>query len=231
VAKLLILLGLLLAPALPVRGAASAVSPTLPESIDANARYLFYLHGAWIEDHGLEAAHPEYGRYQYAEITRALSDRGFVVISEPRLHAVDPAVYAQHVARQVTALLDKGVPPRHITVIGHSKGAWMVLLVASDVQNAAVQFVVMAGCGKAGTPARAAYEEFLTTRAASLQGRILSLYDRSDQLMATCREAFAKAVPTRIESREIVLDTGRGHGLFYAPDERWMDPIVAWAGN
>jgi hypothetical protein len=231
VAKLIVLIGLLLAPALPAHGAASAAVPTLPEPIDVNARYLFYLHGAWIEEHGLEAAHPEYGRYQYGEITRALGDRGFIVLSEARLHAVDPAVYAQGVARQVTELLGKGVPPRRITVIGHSKGAWMVLLLASALHNPAIQFVVMAGCGKPGTPGRAGYEQFLATGAPSLQGRILSLYDRSDQLMATCAEAFAKASPSRIESREIALDTGRGHGLFYAPDQRWIDPIVAWAGG
>jgi hypothetical protein len=105
----------------------------------------------------------------------------------------------------------------------------MVLLLASALHNPALQFVVMAGCGKPGTPARTGYEQFLVTRAPALQGRILSLYDRSDQLMATCGEAFAKASPTQIESREIALDTGRGHGLFYAPDQRWIDPIVAWA--
>ena len=230
-AKLIALIGLLLAPAIAAYAVASAASPTLPEPVDAKARYLFYLHGAWIEEHGLEAAHPEYGRYQYAEITRALGDHGFIVISEARLHTVDPADYVQGVARQVTALLDKGVPPRHITVIGHSKGAWMVLLLASTLHEPAIQFVVMAGCGKPGTPARGGYDQYLATRAPSLQGRILSLYDRSDQLMATCEEAFAKASPAQIESREVVLDTGRGHGLFYAPDQRWIDPIVAWVGS
>ncbi len=207
VATLIALIGLLRTPAIAPCGVAGPTSPTVPDPIDAKARYLFYLHGAWIEEHGLDAAHPEYGRYQYAEITRALGDRGFIVISEARLHAVDPAAYAQGVARQVTALLDSGVPPRHITVIGHSKGAWMVLLLASALHNPALQFVVMAGCGKPGAPAREGYDRFVATRAPSLQGRILSLYDRSDQLMATCDEAFARASPARIESREIVLDT------------------------
>ena len=223
------LASLLLTPALAASGPAAGTSLTLPENIDASRPYLFYLHGAWIEEHGLSAAHPDYGRYEYGEITRALSDRGFVVISEARLHRVDPAAYAQLVARQVTALLEKGVPPAHITVIGHSKGAGMVLLLASMLENPAIQYVVMAGCQKLGTPARQDYEVFLRTRAPSLQGRILSLYDRSDQLMATCGEAFARASPARLESREMVLETGRGHGLFYTPDPVWIDPIVAWS--
>jgi hypothetical protein len=227
--SMLLLASLLVMPALAESGPSTTTSLTLPETIDPSRRYLFYLHGAWIEDHGLTAAHPDFGRYQYAEIVHALSDRGFFVISEPRLHEVDSAAYAQLVARQVTALLEKGVPPDHITVIGHSKGAGMVLLLASTLTNPALQFVVMAGCGRSGTPARKNYDQFLAASASLLQGRILSLYDRSDQLMATCGEAFARASPTRIESREIVLDSGHGHGLFYAPDKIWIDPIVAWS--
>src|SRR5262245_11492565 len=220
---------LLITPVLAASEPSSRTSLALPENIDANRRYLFYLHGAWIEERGLTAAHPEYGRYEYEAITRALGDRGFVVISEPRLQRVDSAAYAQQVAHQVTALLSKGVPPAHITVIGHSKGAGMVLLLASQLENPGIQFVVMAGCQKVGTPGRPDYETFLATRAPSLQGRILSLYDRSDRIAATCADAFARAAPARLESREIVLETGRGHGLFFAPDPVWIDPIVAWS--
>lgn len=223
---MLLLASVLVTPAI-VR--AETASASLPHTIDPTRRYLFYLHGAWIEDHGLTAAHPEYGRYQYAEITRALSDKGFIVISDARLHPVDSTVYAEGVARQITALLHQGVPPSHITVVGHSKGAGMVLLLASTVKNPGIHFVVMAGCGKRGGAARSSYEQFLTERAPSLQGRILSLYDRADALMATCSEAFARASPANLDTREIVFDTGRGHGLFYAPDKEWIDPIIAWA--
>jgi Integrase core domain len=116
--SMLLLASLLITPALAESGPPSIASLTLPETIDPSRRYLFYLHGAWIEDHGLTAAHPDFGRYQYAEIVHALSDRGFVVISEPRLHEVDSAVYAQLVERQVTALLEKGVPPARASGIG-----------------------------------------------------------------------------------------------------------------
>jgi hypothetical protein len=61
-----------------------------------------------------------------------------------------------------------------------------------------------------------------------LAGQILAIRDTSDDLAGSCQGAFARAVPGST-FRELELDLGRGHGLFYRPDPEWVDPLVAWA--
>lgn len=200
-----------------------------PQNIDPAKKYLFYLHGAWIETHGLNRRHPHHGAYEYHKIVRTLAERGFTVISEIRSVQVDPKQYAGKVANQVGVLLKKGVPPKNISVIGHSKGGHMSLIVASLLENPKINYVIMAGCGRSGTEFRISYEKFLLHNASRLKGRILSLYDANDREAGTCQEALNRA--RDLETREIVLHTGKGHGLFYSPHSIWIDQVVQWARN
>jgi pimeloyl-ACP methyl ester carboxylesterase len=198
-----------------------------PATIDPARSYLFYLHGAWIEQGGLERTHPRHGSYEYHAIARTLGQRGFVVISEARTAAVDAEDYAEKVVSQVRRLLAEGVPASHVTVMGHSKGGSIALLAASELQEEHLRYVILAGCGKRGSGFGRSFERFLEVRAARLRGRILSLYDASDRIAGSCREAFEKAALE--ESREVILQTGRGHGLFWTPQPVWIDEVVSWA--
>ena len=56
----------------------------LPEQIDPNPRYLFYLHGYIVESQNTRPVHPEFGPYEYAQILNTFKESGFVVISEAR---------------------------------------------------------------------------------------------------------------------------------------------------
>jgi pimeloyl-ACP methyl ester carboxylesterase len=206
--------------------AAGEIHSDLPEAVDPARRHLFYLHGAWIEHSGLERSHPSHGRYQYQAIVRTFAERGFVVISEARLERTDAEAYAKKVAAQVHHLLEQGVPPSQVTVIGHSKGGSIALIAASELQEEKVNFAILAGCGKRGSGFRRSFERFLEQRAARLRGRLLSIYDASDRLAGSCREAFEKAVIA--ESAEVVLQTGRGHALFWSPKPVWVDQVVEW---
>lgn len=197
-----------------------------PRQADPAKKYLFYMHGAWIEKHGLGQSHPVHGRYEYDQIVRTLADQGFEVISEARLSEVPFRDYAEKVAGEVNQLLAGGVPPEQISVTGHSKGGHLALMVASFVQQPGVNYVVMASCGKQGSEFRLHYERYLRKSARQLAGRVLSIYDAADREASTCREAFRSA--RNAETDELVLRTGRGHGLFYAPDRAWLDPLLAW---
>lgn len=194
---------------------------------NSSLKYLFYMHGAWIERHGLHQSHPVHGPYEYDEIVRALAQEGFEVNSEVRGGNVHPVEYATRVADQIRSLLEEGVPPGHLLVAGHSKGGHMALIVASLVREPNISYVVMAGCGKKGTEFRRGYEQFLKQNARDLQGRILSIYDSSDREAGSCQEAFQKAA--HLETKEIVLHTGQGHGLFYFPQAVWIREIFQWA--
>jgi hypothetical protein len=58
-----------------------------------------------------------------------------------------------------------------------------------------------------------------------LGGNVLSIYESSDT------EGSCKALAARghLDSfKEIVLSTGRGHGTFFQPDQRWVAPLKAW---
>jgi hypothetical protein len=207
--------------------AVGEIHSDLPEAIDPAKRHLFYLHGAWIEQGGLERLHPAHGRYEYQAIVRALTERGFVVISEARKGETNAEAYAKKVAGQIRRLLEKGVPPSQVTVIGHSKGGSIALLAASELQEEKVSFAIMAGCGKRGNAFGRSFERFLEERAARLRGRFLSIYDASDEVAGSCREAFERAAVA--ESAEVVLQTGLGHALFWSPRAAWIDEVVGWA--
>lgn len=224
---LLLLLLLLIIIIQPSGGLSAEIYATVPEKIDAGKKYLFYLHGLWIEMHGLNARHPIHGLYEYDRIVRVLSEKGFVVVSEVRTHEVGMMEYASEIATQVLTLMERGVPAEHISVIGHSKGGHMALIVATLCEDPKLNFVVMAGCGKQGSAFRRPYDRFLTTSAANLEGRVLSLYDGSDPEAGTCQEAFALA--SYAKTKERVFRTGRGHGLFYSPDASWINEVVSWA--
>jgi pimeloyl-ACP methyl ester carboxylesterase len=205
---------LLLAPARAL--GAGRILRGLPEKIDPRQDYLIYLHGRIIEEEGLRPTSPEFGVYEYEKILAGFAGRGFVVISEARPRGTDPGAYADKVVGQVRALLHAGVPPAHIAVVGFSKGGGIALLTASRLAEPKVNFVILAGCG-GETPPEIAQR---------LQGRILSMFDASDDRAATCKTAFAQAKGPLAQEEE-VLHLGTGHGAFYRPGD-WLERAARW---
>jgi hypothetical protein len=194
-----------------------------PTSIAPAKEYLFYLHGKIIEDQGLPAIDPNYGEYEYQAILEKLAGYGFVVISEPRPKNTDSGIYAQKITRQVKALLQAGVPPKHITVVGASKGAGITILVSQLVQNKDVNYVIMAICD----PATVAD---LKQNGIILYGNVLSIYDYKDDLAGSCDDLFSFSEGKGLSQHdEIVLKVGTGHGVLYKPLDEWITPIVQWA--
>jgi len=219
-------LGLIISFAGTALAANGKVLTTVPKKVDPEQKYLFYLHGAWIERNELNKSHPKHGFYKYHDITQALANKGFVVISELRRGKSNAREYATHLSEQIIGLTEKGVPSRNITVVGHSRGGFMTLLTATMVADPGVNYVLLAGCGKEGSNFRKSYERFLMARASSLAGRILSLYDYNDAVAGTCQEFFGKS--PLIQPREQVLRTGKGHGVFYSAAPEWVDKVAAW---
>ncbi|MBU2551291.1 MAG: hypothetical protein KKB20_22955 [Proteobacteria bacterium] len=214
--------------ALPPVMAAARDDCAFPETIDPKARYLFFMHGLITEQQGLQANHPQYGAYDYTGIIQAFQDRGFRVVSEVRPPGTAGLDYARRVAAQVKTLLDAGVPPDRVTICGFSKGGAIVLHVAVALQNPAIKYVVMAGCGKTGTFTYSGYKRFLDRAAERLKGRFLSILDvESDQVAGSCEAAF-KLAGSEVKYREIDAGSGKGHGLFYKPRPEWLEPVLNW---
>jgi hypothetical protein len=201
----------------PAAGA-KTVLQDLPAEIDPQARYLFYLHGQIVEDKGVRPEHPQFGVYEYEAIRDTLSSRGLTVISEARQAGTDVWKYAEKTTGQIEKLLAAGVPARHITVAGHSKGGAITMLTSSLLNNDRVNFVLMACCG----------DWVVDNPHLDLKGHILSIYEASDEWTGSCRRAFEKATQPLV-AEEIEIQTGLGHGAFYRPMPEWVNPLVAWA--
>ena len=186
---------------------------------------MFYLHGKIIEDQGLPATSPEYGEYQYQEILKKLASHGFVVISEQRPRDTDAAHYAARVAEQMALLLEAGVPPGNITVVGASKGA-AIAAIASDLsKNPETNFVLMGYCAPKEV-------EELVRRQIWLYGNVLAISDSADALAGSCEELFRMSEGGGLgRHQEIVLHVGTGHGILYHPLDEWILPTVEWAGK
>jgi hypothetical protein len=198
--------------------AAHQREPSAASSAPTDKHYLFYLHGRIVEEQGAEAVSERFGPYAYEKIVQVFSDQGFVVRSEVREKDTDVHKYADRLAGQIKELLDAGVAPQRITVVGASKGAVIAMLTATQLQNSEVNFVLIAGCNYW-------VEKNL---AINLCGRILSIFEQSDELGRSCQSIFSASAYEPVV-REIKLTTGKAHGVLYQPLPEWVEPTVAWA--
>ncbi len=194
-----------------------------PEHPSPDAHYLIYLHGAILESEGPDAVHPRFGRYEYSAILDSLAVRGLVVISQLRAQGADPIDYSKSTAEWVNTMIREGVPPEHITVAGFSKGGGIAMDICRRLSNPGVNYVFMACCPRA----------MQDWPEADYRGRILSIYEKSDDFAGSCREAILGSAdaptPEGIVFKEIEIDTGLEHGAFYRPRPVWVDPVVGWA--
>ncbi len=194
----------------------------LPSRIDPGEHYLFYLHGRIIEDLGIHAVSDEYGPYQYEEILDRFRDAGFVVISEPRPPRTEVVDYARRTVGQIESLIESGVPPQNITVVGASKGAYIATLTSHLARNRDLNFVLLATCHPDSV-------EHMKANQIDLWGNVLAIRDRSDwELAGSCEDAFAFSEGIG-RHEELVLDIGTGHGILYKPLDEWVIPTIEWA--
>jgi len=203
----------------PLSVDAGEVLDAPPSQPETSAKYLFYMHGRHVEKHGTNNG------YSYPTILDALAKKGLVVIGEVRSDT-NPGSYSKGIARQVRALLDAGVPAKNITVAGHSRGAFMSMLSASRIQNEAIKYGVLAGCGVKGSEFRRSYMRFTKRSAKRMRGRFLVAWDADDDVTRECDLAMEKA---GVDFRNLVFQTGNGHQLFYTPESVWIDPLAEFA--
>ncbi len=192
----------------------------MPKEIRPDRSYLFYLHGRIIEDAGPRPTHPRFGIYEYAGILDALAAAGFTVISEQRGPGTNVSEYAGRIAGQVKALLDAGVAPESVTVVGFSKGGVIAIEVSSLLRNERVNFVFLASCGRWGVRPDI-----------RVSGRILSVVETSDRVAGESCDLLYGHAGEVSGRREVTISTGEGHGAFYRPRAEWMQPLVAWASG
>jgi pimeloyl-ACP methyl ester carboxylesterase len=131
---------------------------------------------------------------------------------------------ADRLVAEVRKLLDSGVRPNSIIVVGASMGASITLLASTRLAEPDVRFAVLGACLTENTRwlERDGHKQ--------PQGRILAIRDASDDLDGPC-PAFRDDPDARdgLIAREIVIDTGLSHGFLYRPLPDWVEPVVQFA--
>jgi len=213
---------LLLSLALPAAasGQGGTISSGVPETVDSQGDYLLYLHGRIIEVQGRRPTHPAFGVYEYDAILEEFAGRGFHVVSEARPADTHIADYAARVVEQVRHLVEAGVAPEHITVVGFSKGGMIAIATSSLLRMPGVRYVILAGCN----------DGVFDDTGLTLTGRVLSIYEVSDDIGISCAPLLDRS-PEAEEAVERRIDTGARHGAFYRPREAWLEAMFTWIGG
>lgn len=213
----LVAFGGLLLSATPAGAQKGSILDGVPAEVRPGARYVIYLHGRIIEEQGLRAVDERFGSYEYQQILDTLAASGAEVIAEQRPRGTDFRAFGAHVADQVRRLLAAGVPAERIAVVGFSKGGAIAMVASALLADPQITFVLLAPCG-----------DWVQGRDdVDVRGRILSIYEASDELGTSCEPLFAQASEPG-EHQEVRIDTGAGHGAFFRPRPEWLDPLFQW---
>ena len=176
-------------------------------------RHLIYAHGRIVqEQQNSRPLHERHGPYELDAIAETFRARGFTVHAEMRPKETTVDEGANAVVRQVRALLDAGVPPERITVVGASMGASIVMRASARLRHPDVRFVALAPCFSL------AAEAIFKEGGGWPSRRMLVIREESDIPSSTC--------PKTDRAQEIVLNTGLGHGFIYRPLPEWVEPVV-----
>jgi len=181
-------------------------------------KHLFYINGCCVKG----PSDPKVGVYD--TIVTELKNSGFNVVFALRYDDSEKNIQAEvaRIADQVKNLLAKGTAPEDITVSGYSLGSVTTLFASIAIANPKVNYVLLAGCP--GPGARKFDIDY-----AKVQGRILSIVDIKDDKFGSCATRVANAATFK----EITLDSGEGHRVFFLTDKTnlklWKEPLVTWA--
>jgi hypothetical protein len=213
----LVVAGGLLLSATPALAQTGSILDDVPAQVRPGARYVIYLHGRIVEEKGRRPVDERFGTYEYQQILDSLAASGAEVISEQRPGGTDFRAFGSRVADQVRRLLAAGVPAERIAVVGFSKGGAIAMIASALLGEPRITFVFLGSCG-----------EWVRGRDdVDVRGRILSIYEASDELGTSCEPLFTQASEPG-EHREIRIDTGAGHGAFFRPRPEWLAPLFQW---
>lgn len=210
------ILWLALSALLPINSGAVEIYDRFPDSIHASERYVIYSHGMIVEGNDPKPISPKYGQYDFPAVKQALfSGGGFNLIAYQRPKSLDDT-YADTLKSWVRRLLDAGVKPSRITLVGFSRGAQLTALASSDLASVGINTALLAIC-----------EDGDVSQASGLMlgGNLLSIYETSDEL-GPCGKLAARSRPKSFN--EVAISTGKKHGAFFQPLPEWTRPLKAW---
>lgn len=207
----------ILIPLIPMTSVAVEIYDHFPDTIHAQERYVIYSHGLIVEGKDPKPISPKYGQYDFPAIKQALfSGGGFNLIAYQRPKNSDFDAYVETLKEWVKRLLDAGVSPQHISLVGFSRGGQMTAYASSDLAAEGINTALLAICTDG---------DFAREPPLILGGNLLSIYETSDEL-GTCTKLAARSHLTSF--KEVAISTGKRHGAFFQPLQEWLMPLKAW---
>ena len=188
----------------------------------SDARFIFFLHNRFLEEHELNELHPEFGRTEYNEIIAEFEKSGLNVISEKRNGNVNARNYAIGIVNQIDSLIKTGIEPQRITVVGTSKGGYIAQYVSTLANNPNLNFVFIASFRNS---------DIQNIPEINYCGNILTIYEKSDPFGVSSLERKKTSNCEIKHFKEIELNTGMGHGFLFKPLKEWIKPTIKWANE
>jgi pimeloyl-ACP methyl ester carboxylesterase len=197
---------------------AAEVYPDLPAHIDSDRSYVIYSHGRIVEGNDPKPIHERWGIYDFpAIVSRLAEDSSFVLVAHHRSEDTDVPSYVERLKSWVRQLVEAGVDPESITLVGFSRGGQITALAASQLKPMNINTVLLATCWETGVQDQPSI---------TLSGRLLSIYETTDSALS-CRDLATRSA--RLSSfEEVAISTGKEHGAFYTPLSDWVEPLLLW---
>ena len=200
----------------PIGSGAVEIYAKFPDALHAGERYVIYSHGMIVEGDDPKPISPLYGQYDFPAIKQALFKAGgFNLIAYQRPKSSDDS-YADTLKSWVRRLLDAGVKPSRITLVGFSRGAGLTALASSGLAAEGINTALLAICEDG---------DVAQMPGLVLGGNLLSIYETSDEL-GSCRKLTVRSHLKSFE--EVAIATGKKHGAFFQPLPQWTEPLKAW---
>ncbi|WP_417558855.1 alpha/beta hydrolase [Mesoflavibacter zeaxanthinifaciens] len=185
-------------------------------------RYVFFLHNRFLEEHGINELHPEFGRTEYKEILAEFEKSGLKVISEKRNGNVNALEYATGIVNQIDSLITNGIESEKITVVGTSKGGYIAQYVSTLANNPKLNFVFVGSFRNS---------DLENIPEINFCGNILTIYEKTDLFGVSAIERKENSTCEIKNFEEIELNTGMGHGFLFKPLKEWIEPSIKWANG
>ncbi len=197
---------------------AGDIYTTFPEQIKADEAYVFYSHGLIVEGTNPRPMHKKFGIYEFPDIKNALAKGSdFNLIAHHRPKNTKISDYTTTLVSWVKVLVESGVPPRNITLIGFSRGGHITAYASSELKELKINTVLLASCWPGGVQSEPPV---------TFGGHFLSIYETTDVALSCKR--LADRSNALLSFDELAISTNKEHGAFFKPMEEWVAPLREW---
>lgn len=195
---------------------AAQIWTAFPEPINPEANYVFYSHGFIVEGTNPRPVNPRWGVYDFPAIKEALADDAYQLIAYHRPAGKPVTEHVQILVNDVQRLIEAGVKPEQISLVGFSRGGVISIRAVSELNNSGINLVIMASC----------FQGLLKQQELIITGRVLSIYETSDQ-PGSCQALIDRSKGVS-NFKEVAISTGKEHGAFFLPRPDWLVPLKDW---